>query len=157
MFKRFRKVGTATFENFLEDDTGSDKLVIPRCISVAGLTCTDWCPGGSQRRGAGVSEQYHSVWLGDRLVSADNNSEDIAFSECSDRYPLVEKQAQPLKDTHKVVGIKISPHLIGFPVMRARVFGAAINRAKMVWVGPSTVPEVTEDVLRMFAPQNSSK
>eukprot|EP00969_Alexandrium_andersonii_P120106 5309935-Alexandrium_andersonii.AAC.1 len=79
-------------------------------ISTAGLVCVEYSPAGSRERGAGATDQHHSIWLVDRLVNAQHELEDIAFCECSDKYPMEEKQVV-LRGTHYLV--HRSEHLAG--------------------------------------------
>ena len=49
---------------------------------------------------------------------------------------MMHKQAC-LQATHELVSVKAGPAHLGFPVRRVRRLGAAVNRARLVWVGPS--------------------
>lgn len=121
----------------------------PLSISVAGLSCTDYSAVGQNKRSAGLTERHHSVWMQDRRTAAEHGVEDVAFSECSDRYPVHAKQALPLAETHHTVYAKLGPDLLGFPQRRTRCFAACINRARLVWVGPHPT-DVREDFLKHF-------
>jgi hypothetical protein len=77
--------------------------------------------------------------------------EDIAFTECSDRYPVEVKQGQTLQGSHSVVFIRTCPHMLGFPVTRKRMFSACINRKRVVWVGPSSATGIEQDFHEKFA------
>ena len=119
-----------------ENDDSSMPATEPLAIVTAGLTCTDYSPLGPQLRDGGTTERHHAVWVHDRKAAAAHNVEDLAFFENSDRYPADAKMSQALTKTHTVVFIKTSPEDLGHPVKRRRTFGVAINKQRVVWVGP---------------------
>ena len=153
--KRFKKSCTGLFEDdadfdFPNFDFEADDVQEPRCISVSGLTCTDWCLGGKKTRFGGVSEQYHAAWLADRMTCAEYNCEDVSFSECSSKYPVVEKQLVPLKETHTTVFVKVCPSILGFPSLRERTFAANVAQGRQVWVGPSDKDDIMAAFLKFY-------
>ena len=120
-----------------EDATcaGKPGLDRPLSLAFAGVTCDGWSSMGSQRRFGHASELPHAVWLTERLTRSEQNLEDVAFLECTQKYPAAQKLS-PLQNTHKILHFKCSPTDLGFPVTRCRVFGACVNLRTMCWVGP---------------------
>ena len=112
-----------------------DKSKGPLFMSVHGLTCTDFTSLGKQKRSAGKTDRYHSQWRQERKQLAKWGLEDLYLTECSDRYPAEQAQAE-LEETHILVSARASPIDMGFPHRRKRSFGAGLNKACMVWTGP---------------------
>ena len=107
----------------------------PWSISFAGVTCDGWSTMGSQARFGHASELPRNVWVVERLVRGEQSCEDVAFVECTSKYPAAEKLS-PLLNSHKVLHFKCSPLQLGYPVSRPRVFAACLNLRTTVWVGP---------------------
>ena len=80
-----------------DQEFGKDQ---PLMITSAGMSCTDYCSGGSNLRAAGATERPHAVLIADRQNLAEQCLEDCCFGENTDRYPVVLKQRDPLKCTH---------------------------------------------------------
>ena len=66
--------------------------------------------------------------------------------ECTPKYPIEVKLQQPLLGTHKVLSIRTGPQFLGHPVHRRRVFGVALNLARVVWVGPDNPEQEFQDL-----------
>jgi hypothetical protein len=122
----------------------------PLSFGISGLVCTDYCALGQQRRGCGLTEPNHHVWEVERTFTAEADLEDLYFSENSDRYPVEEKQKQPLQETHHVVSVRISPRDLGFPMRRRRLFTAGLCKRKWIWTGPSTCEQVETEFFKLF-------
>ena len=108
----------------------------PWAASFGGVTCDGWSTMGSQQRFAHSSELAHAVWIAERKVRAEQCAEDVAFVECTARYPASVK-LRPLESTHWIFHFKCSPLALGYPVSRSRVFAACINKSTLAWIGPS--------------------
>eukprot|EP00959_Pyramimonas_sp_CCMP1952_P291940 6105822-Pyramimonas_sp.AAC.1 len=76
--------------------------------------------------------------------------------EQSHRYPPILFE-EALKDTHKIVYSKFGPNNLGWPVARLRFRAAAIRLDKLAWVGPMHKNDVTDDFLRIFHQQVTTK
>ncbi|CAE7191932.1 unnamed protein product [Symbiodinium sp. KB8] len=107
----------------------------PWSISFAGVTCDGWSTMGNQARFGHASELPHNVWVVERLVRGEQSYEDVAFLECTGKYPAADKLS-PLRNSHQVLHFKCSPLQLGYPVSRPRVFAACLNLRTTVWVGP---------------------
>ena len=66
------------------------------------------------------------------------------FAECTMRFPVKEKIADRLKDSHYVFFIFVDPEDIGWPCKRPRMFCCGINRRTCRWTGPESVSGVQQ-------------
>ena len=57
---------------------------------------------------------------------------------------------QPLAETHEILSIVADPLKLGWPIRRTRKFNASINRAKLVWVGPTDDQQLQSDFEDFF-------
>ena len=112
----------------------------PLSIILAGVTCDGWSTMGTQRRYTHKSELAHHVWVVERRARAEQAVEDIAFVECTKRYPVAVKLA-PLQVSHRILHIQTDPMLFGFPISRPRVFAACLNLTTVAWLGPDNWQE----------------
>ena len=87
-------------------------------------------------QGAGLTEPFHAVWLRERALLADRGCEDWFFTENSSAYPIVQRQVEPLQETHDVKFVCVCSSELGFPMRRNRTFSFGFDKAKWVWVGP---------------------
>ena len=115
----------------------------PVTISAAGLCCTDFSVLGKQRRTAGVTERWHHIWEVDRARAAELSAEHFYFTECAATYPA-QRQCHALDHLFTVVRVKASPHELGFPVRRPRMFSAGLALEWYVWVGPAEDEEIQQ-------------
>ena len=60
------------------------------------------------------------------------------------RFPVKEKIAERLKDSHYVFFIFVDPADIGWPCKRPRMFCCGINRLTCRWTGPDSVSGVQQ-------------
>ena len=126
-----------------------DEAPAPISIGTSGLDCVDFTPQGLQQGGAGRTDVPHSVWATDRIVCAENDLEDLHFTECSERYPIATKQSM-LERTHELVYIKAGPKDVGFPIRRVRMLGCVINRSTLCWTGPRTALALELEFKELF-------
>ena len=122
----------------------------PLMVNVAGVSCTPWSSEGAQEQTASACEVPHSIWLAERIVRGSRNQEDIAFVECTPKYPMEDTLGRELGSTHHVVSMTFGPEHLGWPTKRLRVMGAAINMATCVWLGPGSPQEIAEDFAAKF-------
>eukprot|EP00959_Pyramimonas_sp_CCMP1952_P356298 7461699-Pyramimonas_sp.AAC.1 len=54
---------------------------------------------------------------------------------------------QPLRESHQVRSVTVSPEAFGWPLSRERSFTYAINVTTMAWVGPT---DYKDDFLHLF-------
>ena len=121
----------------------------PLVLNCAGVSCLPWSAEGAGLRDASECETAHSAWISERKVRGGRNQEDLAFIECTPRYPI-KKFKEYLADTHVCVWVKMGPELLGWPHKRMRVLGCAINRSSMLWLGPSSPEQVYKDISSRF-------
>ena len=119
----------------------------PLFINTSGMTCKAWTSVGEQRQFADKSERAFGIWVVERQDWAQKCMEDIFFAECTVRFPVKEKLADMLDETHEVIWIITGPQFLGWPHIRPRMFCAGINKATMAWVGPSSAKE-TQDMFK---------
>eukprot|EP00971_Amphidinium_carterae_P288090 5719376-Amphidinium_carterae.1 len=84
------------------------------------------------------------------MALAERLEEDIAWLECTPKYPIEAKFKSPLSSTHRCLSVRVGPELLGWPHRRMRVLGAAVNLKTMVWVGPDTQAEIAADFAARF-------
>ena len=138
------RVATTTFE-----DTDDICRREPLFLNVAGLVCVDWSSMGQRSGAGGAGDRYHSMWCIERLVAAENDLEDLALFECSDKYPMNERLAL-LSKTHLLLCVVFGPVDVGFPVRRSRCMGVCINRRRLAWMGPTSSKRLQKDFLQKF-------
>ena len=117
-------------------DIGKPGMDRPLCCNFAGVSCDGWSSMGSQKRFGHSSELPHAVWVVERRTRSEQGLEDLAFLECTQNYPIMEKLAAPLSCSRQVLHLKVSPADFGFPAVRTRVFGACLNLSTVTWLGP---------------------
>ena len=125
--------------------------VRPLRINSAGASCVGWSSVGQQRRRADPSKVPHAIWLNERLAFAEGDREDLFFQECTVLYPVEDKLAQPLSDTHLVLSVKTGPQLQGFPSSRPRSLAVGGSKASLIWTGPTDPNELQADFDQIFA------
>ena len=107
---------------------------------VGGWTCVAWSGVGSQTGSAHDSEVPLSIFLEERMARAEQKVEDGFFGECVPRFPVKEKLADTMADTHVVLWIYDDPSLHGQGVNRKRVHIAGIAKHRFKWIGPIDYP-----------------
>ena len=122
----------------------------PLMVAIAGVSCLPWTTEGSQEADASECEIPHCVWMNERKVRASKCQEDVAFVECTPRYPIEQVFAENLSETHVCVWAKVGPELCGWPHKRMRVVGAALNSKTVQWHGPVSQAEVQADFDQRF-------
>ena len=139
-------------EDEIEDSDSFSSEVRPLSIALAGVTCKAWSAAGAQFRFSHSSEAPLAAWLAERRVRAERLQEDIAFVECTPRFPAEVKvgKRSELSDTHDMVSICNGPEGMGFPALRGRFAGAVLNRQTVVWTGPRGVDLVRDFRLRFW-------
>lgn len=105
-------------------------------INCAGVSCLPWTQEGSGEGDSSACEMAHMVWLSERKCRAEQGLEDLFFVECTPRYPIEDKIAIPLRETHTVVWVKTGPEMCGWPTRRMRVLGVGLSRRSTEWHGP---------------------
>lgn len=93
----------------------------PLMICCAGVSCLPWTSEGSQDADASECEVPHGIWMAERKLTGSKLQEDIAFVECTPRYPIEKVFQQSLEDTHFCVWVRVGPELMGWPHKRLRV------------------------------------
>ena len=94
-------------------------------FNIAGTCCQGWSMEGQLARFSHPSERPHAIWQAEREEAAAKELEDAFFQECTPGYRWKQKLQEPLRDTHTVVRLKVSPRMLGYPSNRDRsyVFG----------------------------------
>lgn len=122
----------------------------PLMICCAGVSCLPWTAEGSNEGQASDCEIPHSIWMNERKIRASRCQEDIAFVECTPRYPIHDVFQSHFQDTHFCIWTKLGPELFGWPHKRMRVVGAALNLKTVEWHGPADLHEVQKDFSNRF-------
>ena len=107
-------------------------------LNVAGVTCVAWSAEGSREGDGHVSSVFNSCWLAERIFLAEELAEDATYFERTALYPIQRKLVDPLCVTHEVIWLRTNPIWMGFPSVRHRVLGFALNKKTTRWVGPAT-------------------
>ena len=121
----------------------------PLMINTAGVECLAWTPKGLQARWSHDSEGVHAVWLAERRALGERDQEDLAFLECSSRYPVEEKMDTPLPG-HSIIHLSVGSELLGWPTKRRRLLACALNNRTMMWVGLGTQAAIEKDFTERF-------
>ena len=124
----------------------------PLSVNMSSLICVDYTPLGLQRGDAGPSQEQHAIWAAARRVNAERGHEDLYFTECAARYPVL-KQHQKLGTTHKIVHIVLDASQEGFSIQRNRALAAGINRKTLVWCGPEDAEELESEFMMLYGRQ----
>ena len=122
----------------------------PLMLCCAGVSCLPWTAEGSGEAEASECEVPHSIWIHERKIRAQRGQEDIAFIECTPRYPIETILESNFQHTHKCIWVKLGPELFGWPHKRMRVVGAALNLKTVIWHGPEEVHDIQKDFARRF-------
>ena len=89
---------------------------------------------GEREHDLGEAEVANIVWTCERHKLARDRREDVAFLECSSKYP-VQRKIEEKPDGHKVISIITGPEYLQWPTKRRRLHAAAINLSTCIWVG----------------------
>ena len=119
-------------------------------ICCAGVSCLPWTAEGNQEAEASECEVPHSIWMNERKIRALRGQEDIAFIECTPRYPIQSILESNFQHSHKCIWVKLGPELFGWPHKRLRVVGAVLNLKTVMWHGPEDVRDIQKDFARRF-------
>ena len=131
--------------------SGSSAKQRPWCFSTAGVTCVAWSTTGTQTGAAHGSDLYHHIWQTERISLAEYETEDVAFMECTPRYPAYERLGVQMAITHFALWVIVGSQFFAIPSLRERVLGAVLNRLTVQWVGPPTRESVEIEFNQMFA------
>lgn len=129
------------------DEPLSSRPLIATCV---GVSCLPWTAEGSQQGESSDCEIPHSVWVAERHVRGSLGKEDVAFVECTPRYPFKEIFQAELSDTHECVFVKVGPELLGWPHKRMRLLGAGLCRRTVQWMGPDSDQDIQNDFSDRF-------
>jgi hypothetical protein len=113
----------------------------PLRISAAGVCCQGWSNEGGGYGTGHPSEAPHAVYLQERKQFFDGLLEDLAFNECTPRYPAEERMQNKFGNSATVVSIVTGPELFGWPCKRLRKLTAMINKGSLVWLGPDDISQ----------------
>jgi hypothetical protein len=133
----------------VSDDDVDAEFLEPFVVDMSCPCCQDWSAQGCSAGDIGRTEPPHIVYINKRRAAAELELENAFVFECTPRYPVAERQAVELADTHEVLSVLWSPHDAGYPVRRPRLFSAGIARWSHIWVGP-TGPELQADFCKQF-------
>lgn len=122
----------------------------PLMVTCAGVSCLPWSAEGSQEAEASTCEVPHGVWIWERKVRAEKYQEDIAFLECTPRYPIESGFQDNLEGSHFCIWVRVGPELLGWPHKRMRVLGAALNLKTVDWHGPPDQRAIAIDFASRF-------
>jgi hypothetical protein len=109
----------------------------------AGTTCTGWTPLGELRKDCDKAMEAFRLWT----VGQSSLGLDFVFIENSECF---EKSLFGLGSKYRIVGLKLSPHLMGYPLLRMRFYGCGINQDSIVWVGPTDDDGCEKEFMEIF-------
>ena len=128
----------------LEDDCGQRMRV-----SSASICCTPWSSEGLQAQTAHSDDISNSIVVVERQALGKRKREDVAFGECTSRFPVRDRIGKRLPE-HRLVWIMDGPELHGRPTKRMRIQWALINTNTSLWVGPDSDEQVSKDFSKRF-------
>ena len=114
------------------------------------MTCVGWSAEGLQQQRGHESEVPLAIWLAERVHRQSELLEDIAFLECTPRFPGQERLSKSFGDAAHVFSIVTCPSDHGWPHRRRRILAAVINKKTLQWQGARSVEEVQADFKRRF-------
>ncbi|CAE7249881.1 unnamed protein product [Symbiodinium sp. CCMP2592] len=125
-------------------------------INVAGVTCHAWSSEGLLEGTSHESEIPLAVWLTERKFMFEAELEDVAFLECTPRFPAQERLERVLGDSASVFAWHDGPEWHGWPHRRRRVLAVAVNKRTAAWVGETDLRTLQEEYARRFYRQMCS-
>ena len=125
-------------------------------VNVAGVTCHAYSAEGKNEGPGHESEIPLGVWLAERAFLFEKGAEDVAFVECTPRFPAQARLEAAFGDQAWVFSIVDGPELHGWPHRRRRVFGVAINKLTCHWYGAENNADLKADYAKRFYRQMAS-
>ena len=125
-------------------------------MNVAGITCHAWSGEGLQEGEAHESEMPLNAWLAERVFMMEALHEDVAFLECTPRFPAQERLQEAFKSAGvavTVVSVHDCPSFHGCPHRRKRVLAAVINNKTTQWLGHEELSSVQKEYSDLFRRQ----
>ena len=119
-------------------------------LNVAGVTCHAWSAEGLNEGSAHESEIPLAVWLAERVSMFESKSEDVAFVECTPRFPAQERLTQVFGELADVFAWTDGPEWHGWPHRRRRILAVVVNRLTASWVGETDLSLLKEDYGKRF-------
>lgn len=116
----------------------------------AGVTCHAWSAEGSNEGQAHDSEIPLAVWMAERLHMFETLKEDLAFLECTPRFPAQERLEALFGDKAHIFSWHDGPEWHGWPHRRKRVLAAIVNKATLEWHGSFDLDELKEQYAEKF-------
>jgi hypothetical protein len=136
-------VGAAPDAN--SDDDEPLWKALTSCI--AGPMCTPWTHFGAEMRLADPATESWIMWVSE----IEKIAYDLTTMENSSMFDIKLFEDAFDQQKFKVIGVVTGPEDVsGFPCMRTRYFGTAINQENLVWVGPPTPEEIREEYYKQF-------
>ncbi|CAK9029031.1 Uncharacterized protein (Fragment) [Durusdinium trenchii] len=124
----------------------------PLMICCAGVSCLPWTSEGSQDADASECEVPHGIWMAERKLTGSKLQEDIAFVECTPRYPIEKVFQQSLEDTHFCVWVRVGPELMGWPHKRTEEYCMLARKQKNHLKPLDVYTTPKSDLLRLILP-----
>ena len=119
-------------------------------LNVAGVTCHAWSCEGSNEGEAHESEIPLAVWTAERVARFERKEEDMAFLECTPKFPAKEKLGQAFGDLASVFAWIDGPEWHGWPHRRTRVLAAVVNTLTLDWHGAQDSDDLKEEYAGRF-------
>ena len=108
-------------------------------MNVAGVTCHAWSSEGLNEGSAHESEIPLAAWLAERVYMFEQKAEDVAFLECTPRFPAQQRLSEVFGALGKVFAWTDGPEWHGWPHRRRRVLAVVVNTLTASWVGDTDV------------------
>ena len=119
-------------------------------LNAAGVTCHAWSAEGSNAGASHDSEVPLAVWLAERVRMFELHAEDLAFVECTPRFPAQERLEQAFGSLAHVFSWNDGPEFHGWPHRRTRVLAVVVNKATVDWLGPTSLLDLQKDYSERF-------
>ena len=122
----------------------------------AGVTCHAWSAEGSAEGCAHESEVPLGIWIAERVHRFEECLEDVAFLECTPRFPAQSRLEKAFGSSAKVLAWVDGPQRHGWPHRRSRVLAVIVNLKTAEWLGPPDVASAKADYAARFYRQRVS-
>ena len=119
-------------------------------MNVAGVTCHAWSSEGLNEGHAHESEIPLATWLAERVYMFEQKAEDVAFLECTPRFPAQQKLTEVFGALGKVFAWTDGPEWHGWPHRRRRVLAVVVNTLTASWVGDTDVSVLKDEYAKLF-------
>ena len=140
--------GPTAVEDDVLEDAGTSGSEVPWVACWGSTVCKAYSSLGAAEGSSADSERTHHVFVSQRHHRAKNDVEDFYWHENSDLYPVEQKQAVPLADSHVTKSIRINGVALGYPYNRPRTLTFGFKKDKFHWMGAE---DVQDEFMAIFA------